>query len=245
MLIRCNFCLVQKEKMALVVHQDHLYYTRNEPFPVGTLIERIWSQFPDQARSISRKRIFTSSPLTPLCEGMLKVAGKRATQLITDEYLKIFNSLSETNKTILISKTNEHYIEFPFSTVQEFYSKDDGLKLAESLADLSKNKIGAILLDPNGSLISWGWNQHHHNKTLHAEVMLVKNYVAKYNKKIPMGCTLISTLQPCAMCAGYIYGHSEDFSSIKIIYSQPDLGPKAQNSILVPGSQLWKNAFSY
>jgi hypothetical protein len=45
---------------------------------VTRLVEGVCAQFPNQSRAILRERIFSKRPLTPACEGMIKVVAKRA-----------------------------------------------------------------------------------------------------------------------------------------------------------------------
>jgi pyrimidine deaminase RibD-like protein len=228
--------------MALVVHQNNFYYNDEEQFSVGSLIEEIWKQLPQEARHITRNRVYFTVPLTPFCDGILKVAGKRASLISAIEYNQKLDELFNTKTPIKIKSTQKNKLDFPFPQKKSLYTFEEAMNLAESLTEFSKIKIGAVLLDSKNQLISWGWNQHSDIKTHHAEIMLINNYIATFQSKIPPQCTLITTLQPCAMCAGYLHAFCEDFNSLKIIYKNKDPGPKAQNSILVPGSPLWKNA---
>lgn len=232
----CNLYLVQEKEMALIVHQETLYFTRCKKHPVTTLIEGIWTKDPENARAITRNRIYTHLPLTPACEGMLKVAAKRVSTVGSAEYDALLSEWKMSKTAVEIPEIKPTLRTLPFS----FESCT-----ASEVAKLSKLNIGAVLLDENNKVVSWGWNDHFPNKIIHAEIMLVKNFQARTGiAKIPANYRLISTLQPCAMCAGYLYEHCDDFKSLKIEYEKEDPGPFAQNSILVPGSQLFKKCFS-
>lgn len=66
--------------------------------------------------------------------------------------------------------------------------------------------IGALILSPEGSLISVGQNRviRDHDPTAHAEVVALRAVgLALKNYRLE-GCTLYATLEPCAMCAGAI-----------------------------------------
>jgi tRNA(adenine34) deaminase len=64
--------------------------------------------------------------------------------------------------------------------------------------------VGAILLSPAGDLLSTGNNRvlRDSDPTAHAEmVALRRGGIALRNYRLT-GCTLVCTLEPCAMCAG-------------------------------------------
>ena len=222
---------------AFLLHHHVLYFTCLAQHPVGSLIEGIWIQYSDQARAITRNRVYSYQPLTPLCGGMLKVAGKRSSVLSA---LEFDQQLCELNFNEKIEIT--HHSSFISSSIPiptEPVTHEYALMVAKQLAAYSKLGIAAVLLDEQKKIVSSGWNDHSINKTMHAEIMLVKNFFSQYQKKIPPNYTLVTTLQPCAMCAGYLHAFCDDFNSLKVIYEKADLGPFAQNSILVPGSPLW------
>lgn len=223
---------------AFVAHQNQLYFSAATDHPVGALIEGIWTLDPAQARAITRNRIFTGQALSPLCDGMLRVAGKRASVLDHSEFERQWMD-AQNGKNKIEVRPQDLSTPCPVEIDDRSYSQNEALVVAQQIAEHSKLKIGAALLDEAGRIVSWGWNEHFPNKIIHAEVMLVKNYHSQFKKKIPPGHTLVSTLQPCAMCAGYLHGHCENFSSLKITYEEEDPGPNAQNSILVAGSSLW------
>lgn len=226
---------------AFLVHQGDLHFTESITNPVSTLIESIWDSGHQFARAITRNRIYFHQDLDPICEGMLKVAAKRATRLPFHEFLKHFDSEIE-KKSPVQHHHQSRFFESPIPTPTSFRDIDHSMSFAMELAKASNSSVGSILIDDHFNLISWGWNDHFKNRVLHAEVMVIKNYQQQFKKKIPEKCLLITTLQPCAMCAGYLHAYSEDFSSLRIIFSKEDLGPFAQNSILIPGSDLYKKS---
>ena len=78
------------------------------------------------------------------------------------------------------------------------------LSLAREAASCGEVPVGAVVVDPQGSVIGRGFNQPigRHDPTAHAEIMALRNaaqHLANY--RLP-GCTLYVTLEPCAMCAG-------------------------------------------
>jgi tRNA(adenine34) deaminase len=80
------------------------------------------------------------------------------------------------------------------------------LALAEAHAALSTNDvpIGAVVLGPNGELLARGRNAREANAdpTAHAEILALRAAAASLGSWRLDGCTLVVTLEPCAMCAG-------------------------------------------
>lgn len=80
--------------------------------------------------------------------------------------------------------------------------------------------VGAILLSPIGDLLATGNNRvlRDSDPTAHAEmVALRRGGLALQNYRLT-GCTLVSTLEPCAMCAGAILHARID----RLLYASPD-----------------------
>jgi len=81
-----------------------------------------------------------------------------------------------------------------------------GLALAEASAALSTADvpIGAVVLDPSGAVIGRGRNRREADgdPTAHAEVLAIRAAAASMGSWRLTGCTLVVTLEPCAMCAG-------------------------------------------
>ncbi|MFM8154482.1 MAG: nucleoside deaminase [Actinomycetes bacterium] len=70
-----------------------------------------------------------------------------------------------------------------------------------AVADLP---IGAIVLDPNGTVIARARNQREAtgDPTAHAEVLALREAAAVRGEWRLTDCTLVVTLEPCPMCAG-------------------------------------------
>ena len=76
-------------------------------------------------------------------------------------------------------------------------------------ADALKNgdvPVGAIVLDPVGNVIGTGANRREvdNDPSAHAEVVAMREAGRKLNNWRLDGCTVVVTLEPCAMCAGAI-----------------------------------------
>lgn len=66
--------------------------------------------------------------------------------------------------------------------------------------------VGAIVINRDGFVIGRGFNEREANNdpTAHAEIVAIRNAASRLEKSRLDGCTLIVTLEPCAMCAGAI-----------------------------------------
>ena len=66
--------------------------------------------------------------------------------------------------------------------------------------------VGAIVINSEGVVIGRGFNEREANNdpTAHAEIVAIRNAASRLEKSRLDGCTLIVTLEPCAMCAGAI-----------------------------------------
>lgn len=63
--------------------------------------------------------------------------------------------------------------------------------------------VGALVLSPQGVVIGRGWNRNiaEHDPTAHAEVVAMREAGRALGNHRLVGCTLVVTLEPCAMCA--------------------------------------------
>lgn len=88
------------------------------------------------------------------------------------------------------------------------------LALDEARAALATDDvpIGAVVISPDGKLLSTGRNEREalRDPTAHAEVVAIRNAVSALAARGEddgwrlEDCTLVVTLEPCAMCAGAI-----------------------------------------
>jgi len=83
------------------------------------------------------------------------------------------------------------------------------MALAEASRAVSESQdvpVGAVILDASGEVIAVGRNQRelHNDPTAHAEIVAIRNAAAVLSDWRLLGCTLVVTLEPCAMCAGAI-----------------------------------------
>ncbi|MFJ6003553.1 tRNA adenosine(34) deaminase TadA [Arthrobacter sp. NPDC092385] len=77
----------------------------------------------------------------------------------------------------------------------------DAAALTRASADVP---IGAVVVGPDGGVLGTGWNQREElgDPTAHAEVQAIRAAARKLGAWRLEECTLVVTLEPCAMCAG-------------------------------------------
>ncbi|MCI0689472.1 MAG: tRNA adenosine(34) deaminase TadA [Sporichthyaceae bacterium] len=83
--------------------------------------------------------------------------------------------------------------------------------------------IGCVVLDPSGAVLGRGFNEREAlgDPTAHAEIIALRAAAAAVGQWRLAGCTLVVTLEPCAMCAGAIVLSRVD----RLVYGAAD--PKA------------------
>ena len=82
------------------------------------------------------------------------------------------------------------------------------MKQALVLADRAERDhgevpVGAVLVGPGGALLAEGFNRNiiDHDPTAHAEIVAMREAGRRLGNHRLLGCTLVITLEPCAMCA--------------------------------------------
>ena len=82
----------------------------------------------------------------------------------------------------------------------------EALVVAKSALSTGDVPVGAIVVNKDGVIVGKGFNEREANNdpTAHAEVVAIRNAAARLQNSRLDGCTLIVTLEPCAMCAGAI-----------------------------------------
>ncbi len=80
------------------------------------------------------------------------------------------------------------------------------IDVAHSATDAGDVPVGALVINSDGIVVGKGFNEREANNdpTAHAEIVAIRSAAARLQKSRLDGCTLIVTLEPCAMCAGAI-----------------------------------------
>jgi tRNA(adenine34) deaminase len=82
----------------------------------------------------------------------------------------------------------------------------DAIAIASSATSTGDVPVGAIVVNKDGVVVGKGSNEREANNdpTAHAEIVAIRNAASRLQNSRLDGCTLIVTLEPCAMCAGAI-----------------------------------------
>ena len=87
--------------------------------------------------------------------------------------------------------------------------------------------FGSVLADGDGNILMEqgnGFSSEGRDRTAHAERLLASRAARAYDLAFLKGCTLYTSAEPCAMCAGAIY-----WAGIgRVVYGQTERGLKAQ-----------------
>lgn len=237
-------------ELAFVSHKGLLYYSyfpKGVPAPssaVVKLVQGLFDRHIDHSFFILRNRIFTTAPVSAMCQGMVKVVAKRLQGGVLavnhglpvsfekvavggDEILAPVQFLSVENQMPL-EKIRAFQQESKLAWVQRIAALN---ARGEILHDYDRD-IACLLVDAAGEILAFGLNSNSKNKTLHAEVNMVQRYFREHQSKLPRGAQLITTRKPCKMCAGMIHDWSEDPTKLEIHYLEDD--KSSQNTVLDP-----------
>lgn len=82
----------------------------------------------------------------------------------------------------------------------------DAIAIASSATSTGDVPVGALVINKEGIVIGKGFNEREANNdpTAHAEIVAIRNAAGRLQNSRLDGCTLVVTLEPCAMCAGAI-----------------------------------------
>lgn len=77
------------------------------------------------------------------------------------------------------------------------------LSLAHYAAAQGEVPIAAAIVDASGKVLAQAHNEveKRRDPTAHAELLVIQGACEKFGQKYLEGCTLVVTLEPCAMCA--------------------------------------------
>ncbi|MEJ6618693.1 MAG: tRNA adenosine(34) deaminase TadA [Candidatus Planktophila sp.] len=83
---------------------------------------------------------------------------------------------------------------------------DQALLIASNASTTNDVPVGALVINKDGIVIGTGSNECEVNNdpTAHAEIVAIRSATCRLENSRLDGCTLIVTLEPCAMCAGAI-----------------------------------------
>jgi tRNA(Arg) A34 adenosine deaminase TadA len=76
-------------------------------------------------------------------------------------------------------------------------------EVARQAVEEGRHPFGAVLIAPDGETVLM--SQGNINTVNHAEATLIRTAAEKYNSDYLWQCTLVTTVEPCAMCAATQY----------------------------------------
>ncbi|WP_417697001.1 nucleoside deaminase [Psychromonas sp.] len=80
------------------------------------------------------------------------------------------------------------------------------IKLAKESVNSGNHPFGAILIGPKGETLLTSGNTFQEDKGVgHAEANVARAASRQYSPEFLQNCTLITSVEPCCMCAGTIY----------------------------------------
>ena len=81
------------------------------------------------------------------------------------------------------------------------------IELARRSREAGNHPFGSLLVDPDGNVVLEAENTvvTGRDPTGHAELNLVRAAGSQFDSAFLQGCTLYTSTEPCAMCAGAIY----------------------------------------
>jgi tRNA(adenine34) deaminase len=83
---------------------------------------------------------------------------------------------------------------------------EEALAIAQKALSTGDVPVGALVINRDGIIIGRGSNEREatNDPTAHAEIVAIRNAASRLQTSRLDGCTLVVTMEPCAMCAGAI-----------------------------------------
>lgn len=83
---------------------------------------------------------------------------------------------------------------------------NQAIAIAHQASNSGDVPVGALIINKDGVVIGKGSNEKEANNdpTAHAEIVAIRNATSRLQNSRLDECTLVVTLEPCAMCAGAI-----------------------------------------
>lgn len=103
------------------------------------------------------------------------------------------------------------------------------LKQAEIAAESGEVPVGALVIK-DGTILGQGHNRNllDNDPTAHAEIVALRQAAAQFGNHRLVGCEMVVTIEPCAMCAGAII-HAR---LARLVYGASDPKGGAAGSVL-------------
>jgi len=103
------------------------------------------------------------------------------------------------------------------------------LEQARRAAELGEVPVGALVIK-DGEILGQGHNRNllDHDPTAHAEIVALRHAARQFGNHRLIGCEMVVTIEPCAMCAGAIL-HAR---LARLVYGASDVKAGAAGSVL-------------
>lgn len=100
-------------------------------------------------------------------------------------------------------------------------------EVARKSRDVGDHPFGSVLADKDGKILMEqgnGYSSEGGDRTAHAEKLLASRAAKKFDSAYLASCTLYSSAEPCAMCAGALYWAGVG----RVVFGQTEKNLKAQ-----------------
>ena len=181
--------------------------------PVLELVQAVYEAAPERIWTVLRQRIRTTDPVTAFDRAVADVAAKRVAEALP----------GPGEPPVLVDYGR-------FAEVAQAKGRAALLAPGAPLALHGRDGVVAALVDPAGRVCLAARNAGGTNRTLHAETNLVHGWVARTAAGLPEGWRIVTSLQPCRMCAAVIVAAAQ--GPIRVEYVRADPGPLATRTAL-------------
>ncbi len=121
--------------------------------------------------------------------------------------------------------------------IEESYVRQ-AIALAEAAVANGDHPFGALLVKEGAVVLTAVNTIHTHNDvTRHAELNLVSQAARQFTPEFLAACTLVTSTEPCAMCAGAIYWAG--ISRVVFGCTAATLGQIAGDDFLIPCAEVF------
>ncbi len=97
------------------------------------------------------------------------------------------------------AQTDREYTEADIELVRE------AMRVAQASREADNHPFGALLVGPDGTILIRAENSYTKDKLGHAEMNVAREAARRYLPEFLAGCSLVTSVEPCSMCAGGTY----------------------------------------
>jgi tRNA(Arg) A34 adenosine deaminase TadA len=211
---------------AFLAWGDRWFHARDDRAPILALARGIWELDPERARSALRNRVRLTAPVRPLDRAVADVVAKRVSWVPPDAGSApashdVSALAARALGRVSVLDVGERRVPAdPAGWLRSLVPAGDPGPLA-----LRDRPVVSVLLDGAGEVVVAATNAAGRNRTLHAEACLTA-----LRAVIPDGWTVLTSLQPCRMCAALLVDAAA--GALAVRYLDPDPGRLATRTAL-------------